>query len=173
MIQIFNIQWRNISDNLIPWFWRNVKLFRSGAVNELWLLEYVFCVLSAFQSLTNRLYEFAFDIDRRLLYTGQVTPFEMCLNDYFDNLQRRITISDAYETFTLYLESEPDPNPLTIYLEGEPNPDPLTIFLLAEKYGEFDFYVNIPSGMTYNYNRMVQIINRYRIAGMRFDIVTV
>ena len=172
-IDIFNIKWRNISDNLIPWFWRDVKLFIETAVNEKWLLEYAYSIMNSFEYITNNLFELAYDLNQRLLYNGQVAVLEFALNDYFDSALKRIYISDAYISLTLYLESEPDPNPLTVYLEGEPNPDPITMFLLAEKYSEFDFYVNVPAGLTYNHNRMVQIINRYRVAGMRYDILTV
>lgn len=134
MIAIFNIIWRNISDNLVPWFWRDIRNFRENAINYNWFKEYVYAVLSSIQTLTDRLYSLAYELDLRLRYTGQVAVLEFCLNDYFDNTLRRITITDG-----------------TTY----------------------DFDVNVPTGLSYSTDRMIQIIDRYRTAGKTYTIVTV
>lgn len=173
MIEIFNITWRNVSDNLTPWFWRVITLFRPKTTEPLWLVEYVFCIVNALTNLTNRLFELAFDLDRKNKYNGQVTILEFCLNDYFDSLLKRIYISDSVAAFfNLYLQSETDPSPFSLYLQGEINPAPLELYTGLERSGEFDFDVNVPSGLSFNVNRMRQIINRYRSAGMRYDITT-
>ena len=135
MIDIFNIIWRNVNDNLIPWFWRDIRVFRENAKNYLWLAEFSYCVLISIENLTDRLYQLAFELDLRLRYTGQVAILEFCLNDYFDNTQRRITVTDAT--------------------------------------GAYNFFVNVPTGLSYNTDRMVQIIDRYRTAGKTYNIVTV
>ena len=134
MIQIFNIFWRNVNDNLIPFFWRDIRIFRTDAKNYTWLIEYTYCILISIQTLSDKLYQLVFDLDLRLRYTGQVAVLEFCLNDYFDNTLRRITITDGVS---------------------------------------YDFLVNVPLGLSYNTDRMVQIVNRYKTAGKTYNIVTV
>lgn len=174
MIEIFNITWRNVNDNLIPWFWRNITYFKASAVNQTWLKEYLFSILIALQNLTNRLFEFAFESQNLLIYNGQVTILAFCLNDYFDAVLRRIYITDVTAFyFELYLQGESIIIPFSLYLQGEIDPAPFDMYLSIEVTGDFDFFVAVPAGLAYDIDRMKQIINTYRGAGKRYSIITV
>lgn len=174
MIKIYNIVWRNISDNLIVWFWRNIKYFNNLAIDETWLKEYIFCVVTPLQKITNDLFELAFNAKNYLIYNGQVTILEFTLNDYFDSAPRRIKITDVNALyFELYLQGEPITEPFTVYLQGEIDPAPFDIYLGGDVTGDFDFFVETPTGLAFDQSRMEQIINTYRTAGKRYSIITV
>ena len=173
-IEIINITWRNVSDNLIPYFWRDISLFRPLAKFPTWLKEYVYCTVLPLEDLTNRLFEIAFDIEQWLTYKGQVMTLEFCLNDYFDSSFRRIFIDDDFSIaasyLDLYLAGEVNPNPFDIYQAGEPDPAPK--FLNFIKAALYDFYVNVPAGLSFDQPRLEQIVNRYRVGGMRWLLRT-
>ena len=173
MIDIYNINWRNVSDNLIPWFWRNVVNFVSTAKNALWLPEYAYSVMFSFQNLTNRLYVLAFNIDNNLKYSGLVAVLEICLNDYFDSLLRRIKINDVdIYNFEAYILSGSTDTYQTWLLTNK-NTAPFDSYLTGSVTSDYDFFVEMPSGLSYEYNRLVQIVNRYRAGGKRFAVITV
>ncbi len=97
---------------------------------------------------------------------------EICLNDYFDSADRRIFLSDDFtltsDYFTLFFAGEPNPFPIDVYLVGEVDPTPLTFYV--PRGGATDFYINVPTVLSYNLQRFLQIVNTYKLAGMRYII---
>lgn len=168
---IFNIKWLNITENILPYFWRNISLFGTTTAPT-WLKNYVYCILFSIENLTNRLFEIVLETVRRLKYDGQLLVLETALNDYFDNLTREIYISEDFTNFEteFYKYNEPYVFSLDLYTEDETNPAPWNLYKSGESYDNYDFYVNTPVGLSFNQLRMEQIIDRYKMAGKRYLI---
>lgn len=176
-IDIFNITWINIADNLLPWYWRDLEFFSPGVDNRLWLRDYVRSIMGSIEDLTDRLFELAFNINTKITRTGQFAVLEISLNDDFDATSRRIYLSDAgglsNYNYDFYKQGETDPTPQSFYKQGEVDPAPKTFFTGIETAGEFDFHVNVPVAVSFDLARMRSVVDTYRQAGKLYDIVTV
>ena len=174
-INFFNISWINIADNLIPWYWRDLEQFSPGISNRFWLRDYIRSALLSIEDLTNRLFELAFNIDKKIKRTGQVGVMEIALNEDFDIVLKRIFLSDAWGAgnynYDFYLQGETDPTPQSFYKQGEVDPDPKIFFTGVERAGEFDFYVNLPIGLSLDFDRFNSVIDTYKNAGKSYDII--
>ena len=106
-INIFNITWVNISDNLIAWYLRDLENFVPGIEKRYWLRDYIRAINQPIEDLTNRLFENAFNNQKKYFRTGQHQVLEITLNDEFDSALRRIYITDAFGlsnyNYSLYL----------------------------------------------------------------------
>jgi hypothetical protein len=174
-IQIFNITWINVSDNLIAWYWRDLEIYDPGNENRFWLRDYVRAILGSIENLTNRLFETAFNINKKVTRTGQNAVLEITLNDEFDSVTRQIFLSDAEGltnfNYDFYQQGETDPTPQSFYLEGEVDPAPKTFFTGGESAGALDFHVNIPNTISVNVPRVQAIVNTYKPSGKRYDLI--
>lgn len=175
MIQIFNITWINVSDNLIAWYWRNLEYYDPGNENPLWLRDYMRAILGSIENLTNRLFENAFNNQKKYFRSGQKEVLEISLNTDFDSVARRIYITDAFGlsnyNYDFYLQGETDPTPMSFYLQGEVDPAPKTFYTGVESPGEFDFYVNIPSAVSIDVPRFRGVVDSYKTLGKKYDLV--
>ncbi|MCK5641781.1 MAG: hypothetical protein KAJ19_13345 [Gammaproteobacteria bacterium] len=175
--EIYNITWVNISDNLMAWYLRNLLAYDPDNENPTWLLHYQRVIMEAFQLLTNRLFETAFNINIKIKRTGQHGVLEITINDEFDFTLRRIYITDAYGAtnynYDFYKQGEVDPTPQSFYKQGEVDPAPKTFFTGGESAGEFDFYINIPAAVSYDQARLQGVVNTYKTSGKRYDLVTI
>ena len=133
--------------------------------------------MEAFQNLTNRLFETAFNIDKKIKRTGQHGVLEITINDEFDFTLRRIYLSDAFGfanyNYDFYKQGEVDPSPQSFYKQGEVDPSPKIFFTGFESAGEFDFYINIPAAVSYDNARLHGVVNTYKASGKRYDIITI
>jgi hypothetical protein len=174
-IQIFNITWVNISDNLLPWYWRDLSAYDPDNTNPFWMRNWMRCIMEAIEDLTNQLFENAFNNQKKYYRTGQHGVLEIVLNSDFDSVSRRIYLSNAFGlsnyNYSLYLQGETNPNPLDFYKQGEVDPSPKTFFTGAESAGEFDFIVNIPSALSIDIPRFRGVVDSYRTLGKRYDII--
>lgn len=127
-------------------------------------LEYLYDLLIAFVSKTNL----------EASITGQVIYLEHILNHVFDAVNERIYISDGDglgETYH-YFESE-EVEGVYLYNEAESDPSPTYYYNQAENNAsDTDFIVNVPSVLVYDSVLMNYYINRYRLAGKRYEIQT-
>ena len=176
-INIFNITWVNMSDNLMAWYLRNLAVYEPTTVNPTWLLWWQRAIMEALQPLTNKLFETAFNIDKKIKRTGQHGVLEITINDEFDFTLRRIYLSDAFGAgnynYDFYKQGDVDPTPQSFYKQGEVDPVPKTFFTGIESAGEFDFNINIPAAVSYDHDRLHGVVNTYKTSGKRYDILTV
>ena len=174
-IQIFNITWLNVSDNLLPWYWRNIDFYDQGNENPFWLRDWCRSTLIPIENLTNRLFELAFNIQHKTNRTGQHGVLEIVLNDDFDAAVRRIFLSDAAGpgnyNYDFYKQGETDPTPQSFYKQGEVDPTPKTFFTGIESAGEFDFFVNFPVAVSVDEPRLRGVVDTYRPSGKRYDVL--
>ena len=174
-IQIFNVTWLNVSDNLLPWYWRDLSAFEVGNTNPYWFRNYMRAIMEAIEDLTNRLFATAFNIQKKTNRTGQHGVLEISLNDDFDSALRRIFLADAYGAlnynYDFYKQGETDPSPQSFYKQGEIDPSPKIFFTGAESAGEFDFYINIPSALSVDVPRLRSVVDTYKQSGKRYDII--
>lgn len=101
-----------------------------------------------------------------LNHNSQVCYLRKILNDEFDDLQRRITITDGqlYERQYLYTIGEKKPKYFgKIYLRQ------------SSDYADtgIDFFVNLPKEININQNqyKLEASINRYRLASKRYKVI--
>lgn len=113
-----------------------------------------------------------------LAHNSQIVYLEAALNDVFDPISRGIFIEDGPYEDPLFTYLIPEERPLWIGLSSEAGtvayPVPMALFTDAETslLGNA-FIVNVPSGVTFDADRMKALINRYRLAGRSiYQIVT-
>jgi hypothetical protein len=105
----------------------------------------------------------------RLYITPQVVYMEKLLNDRYDISGRRIRIKDALVYDAEYLYQEQELKPVYIYKEEENKP----VYLFTDDEigsDSVDFFVLVPSDLTFNENEMTALIDNYKLAGKRYKI---
>lgn len=105
----------------------------------------------------------------RLYITPQVVYMEKLLNDRYDISGRRIRIKDALVYDAEYLYQEQELKPVYIYREEENKP----VYLFTDDEigsDSVDFFVLVPSDLTFNENEMTALIDNYKLAGKRYKI---
>ena len=107
----------------------------------------------------------------RLSITPQVCYLEKMLNDRYDATSRRIYISDFSQMPDVNLFLEEENRPLYIFLEEENMPVYLGTIAEREAGGETDFVVNVPFSIVYNEKEMHALLDDYKLAGKRYEIV--
>lgn len=160
---MFNIDFAKLVKDLLPWFHRR-------PVMEAWLKALIAPVATLYtaflQERTKRLYEAS--------YNGQVAELEYVLNDYYYSspTTRDIYIEDyvGYEDTFLYNKAE-NLEDTFIYNSAEAEPETF-IFNADEGGGGPDFIVWVPVALVFDENYMRSLINKYKIAGPQYQIVT-
>jgi len=105
-----------------------------------------------------------------LFITPQVCYLEKMLNDRYDSAERRIYITDSTPVTPVYIYLEEEQKPVYIYTEEEQKP--VYIYTEAEiNAGRADFIVNVPASVSYNDREMQALLDRYKLAGKRYEIV--
>jgi len=104
-----------------------------------------------------------------LSITPQVCYLEKALNDRFDLSDRRIYISDGVFYERLYIYTRAENKPIYIYNRSENKP----VYLNTRKEtgsDNYDFIVNVPSGLKYNKAEMIAFVEMYKLASKLFTI---
>lgn len=106
----------------------------------------------------------------QLSHTSQVWSIEAVLNNAFDPVERRIYLQDAggYEVILLFPDS--DQNPLLLS-----NDATAAVIIQSDSGyggGAFDFVVVTPYQFTEtDLYRLKALVNYYKLAGKRYDII--
>lgn len=172
MANIFNIDFSNVGENLIPHFWR-----KKANGEEAAQVAFVRSVLAPVQDVSDDLLALQQSTKEFLDYNGQHQVLEEYLNDLYDLTLRRIFITEndiasGRLFLDLYLQSETDPSPTSVYLQPETNPGPITLYEQSESPSIYNFTVNIPVAISFDTDRITAQIKNYAIAGKTFNIVT-
>ncbi len=106
----------------------------------------------------------------RLAHNSQVVYLEMALNDTFDNIGRRIYITDGPFRDPLYTYLQPEEKPVWLGLISEAGtttyPDPEVLYTDGETaIMGIGFIVRIPAAITFNMARLRAMVDLYRLAG--------
>ena len=104
-----------------------------------------------------------------LSHNGQCCYLQAALNDLFDNALRRIYISNGNSIVPSWwaLDSENKPEWWALDSEDEPAWWPLD-----SELSNLGFTVNVPSALTFSNAQMVALVNKYKLPGTVYRIVT-
>lgn len=157
----YDINVKRLALLLLPTFWRR-SVFAAM----------VYAAVSPLQRLHTLFVQWKVDTQYRVEKNGQVCHLRAVLNDLFDPIDRRITITDNVENvghITLYHRDADQSVRLPMRGSGR------AVILNRRGYGGingYDFWVNIPVTL---YGRMdlaqvTGVVNTYKLASKRFSI---
>lgn len=132
----------------------------------------VYAVISPLNYIHTRFVLYQKDKDYRLIHNGQVCYLRTVLNDMFDPVARRITITDdAENSIGLILYEREEQKSVLIPERGT------TAGMVVNRRGfggvdGFDFWINIPFVLQdeLNIKRLNAIVNSYKLASKRYQI---
>lgn len=139
------------------------------------LLNWLKALVSPISSLYNAWKLYYSDVAIRLSITSQVCSIEGYLNDIFDPVQRRITITDTLNDTVILIHKDEANLPLKLYIAYSAGIDNNLITVISDdsNYGNsgYDFNVKIPFLLNINQEfRLKSIIDTYKLAGKRYKI---
>lgn len=102
-------------------------------------------------------------------HNSQVCYLRKVLNDEFDRALRRIIITDGLNLDAFYIYTEGEGKPQWLHTESENNP--IYLHPSSAYAGAVDFYVVVPSDLIFDENKMRALIDFYRLASKRYEIV--
>ena len=171
---MIKISWNKLVQRLLPWL-DNRPFWVSWLAALCAPVVYLYGLLQA-------QYTFIFNI---ITYNGQVIVLSKLLNDTFDNIERRIYITNDglfYKTVPIFTDTEGQPYP-SLYSDAEMVPatdntgasvNELILYTTPDLALQYDFTVWIPAA-TLSGAQLVQlnaIVNYYKIAGKRYTLKT-
>lgn len=135
------------------------------------LINFIIVLISQLEMMKTEFYAFFDKKKEELNFTGQVIYLEHLLNKEFDPMLKRIYINDLEQLPELYLFNYEESNEIT-YLnnqsEGEP---PIYLFNQSEYDLDNDFTIYMPNGLVFDETYLKGLVNQYKTASKRFNIV--
>jgi len=168
----YNIDVEDIYLKLVPYFWKVVP--ETGAERTKWI-AYLEVLAESLENTQSSLFDLCVALKDFLDVTGQHLSLENYLNNVYDNLLRRIYITenDAGAPESWFLEGETDPNNKVWYLQGESDPTQKNWFLQSEIIGQtFNFTIHIPVLVVFDETLLRGLLDNYVIAGKTYTILT-
>lgn len=157
----YDVNFKRLALLLLPTFWRKPLL-----------ATILYAVVSPLSYLHTRFILFRQDSNYRLTHNGQVCYLRAVLNDTFDPIARRVTITETNDNIgniTLYHRSEDKSKILPQRNSGK------VMIINRRGFGGingFDFWINLPFALygTIDITRAKAIVNTYKLASKRFSI---
>jgi hypothetical protein len=113
------------------------------------------------------------EIKYNMIFNELTIYIEHYLNDQHDNIDRGIYIEDVEQDELLYIFNEIEGNELVyIFNNGEPGGEDLWLFNSEEIDNLIDFIVYVPAALTYDENLLKFNIEKYKLPGMSYQILT-
>lgn len=157
----YNVNFKRLALLMLPTFWRKPLI-----------ATMTYAAVSPLGYLHTRFMKFRNDNNYRLTHNGQVCYLRAVLNDMFDPLERRITVTDNADNIgnvTLYRRELGKAMLLSRRGSGK--------FTIINRRGfgginSFDFLVNIPQSLmqSIDISRVRAIVCTYKLASKRFAI---
>lgn len=171
MAGIYNIDWQNVGRNLTFWRWRKTTDDQDAKLSA-----NVRSVMASFQVLGDKLNTLDDETVDFLQYTGQHKVLEEFLNDKYDEVQRRIYITEndieQLDPIKIGLSGETVPQDIEIGLSGESVLVPIKIGLSGEILLDNNFTIHIPISVIYDDPTIRSQLSNYVLAGKQYNIVT-
>lgn len=128
-------------------------------------------VVSLYNEFTVNCTSYLYEVN----HDSRVFSIEAVLNDQFDNVDRRIYITDGLNKNRIYLFTREEAKPVYLYKRSENKP--VYLFNRAD-YSDTgaDFIVWVPTAVVLNAQDMIllnSLVNKYRLASKRFSVYTV
>lgn len=157
----YEVNFKRFALLLLPTFWRKPIL-----------ATIAYAMVSPLSYLHTRFILFRRESNYRLTHNGQVCYLRAVLNDQFDPIERRITITETAGNMgilMLYEREEEKGQLLPIRESGR------SVIVNRRGFGginAFDFWVNIPGVLydTVDVTRLKAIVSTYKLASKRFSI---
>lgn len=168
----YNINVETLFLSLVPPSW--LTDYETDLEKEIWV-AYLRSVASGLDNYQTVLYSKCLELKTFLTPTGQHLSLVEYLNDLYDAILRRITITEndiPAVAEIWYLQGETDPQPKSWYEQGEVDPVPKTWYLRIETDVKQHFTINIPVSITYVEEVLRGQVNPYVVNGYNYNIVT-
>lgn len=153
------VQFCKLSQLLTPTFLRNARM-------KAWTCLLVFPIQQLYNRWANNRRENLYTLE----HNSQVCYLRKVLNDRFDAKLRRIIITDGQSLDQLYIYTEGEEKPLFLHGESE-GQTPVFLHPAAAYAGGADFYVIVPFDLNYNELAMRALVDFYRLASKRYEII--
>lgn len=134
-------------------------------------VKYMEVAMNPLNDVQTLFYAFFDEVKYDLQFDGRVIYLERLLNDLFDPTNRDIYISDAPVVEQLYLFNQIEDNEPTILSNVIEDMPPVYVYNSSEA-AAYDFYINIPVGVTFNADLIAAKMAMYVHAGKRYKIKT-
>ena len=137
------------------------------------ILAEVDAFLSPLNNLYNRFQALVSEANFYLSYNGQQVSVEWLLNDVWPAAGGGIYIETVNSTIQpTFLSNVEDQQP-PLYVSNIEDQQPALYLLNLEDYNtQYDFIVWVPAALVFDQAKMMNLINRYRLAGMRYTTQT-
>lgn len=138
------------------------------------LIDFVYSAVSPVASLHQQFKTFMAETKYKLSHNGQHCHLRGMLNDAFDPIQRRITLSDVagnHEPFLLYWRSENKAKRIYRRDQGK------EMILNRRGFGgtdSFDFVINVPNELNLSADditRLKALTDTYKLVSKRYQII--
>lgn len=136
-------------------------------------LLWLFCLFTPFASLKNAFLDFIAITRYEASLTGQTTILQMALNNLFDNISRRIFITNrTREGVFIYNKSESQA-PDYVYNQAENHFPRYFVRNRAEAsgYNIATFRVNVPAVLGLTEAKIRAYVDKYKIAGVVYEVI--
>ena len=137
------------------------------------MLAYLTAAFTSLNTVQTTFYSYFEEVKYSLIFNGQVIMLEHLLNDTFDPEDRQIYIDDATQNPNVYVFNVSEENEDLFLFNTSEAADPLYLMNQSEYETDVDFIVYVPTGLSYDPILMNFLINKYRCAGKRFEIVEI
>lgn len=136
-------------------------------------IAYIKALISPIMWLYGRFRLYMEDVSYRTSITPQVCYLQKVLNDTFDLSHRRIQILDTPGITALLIHLEESNLPVITHQQGSGHDAEIPIIHDESSYdGIYDFVVTMPFQLDVNgHNRLVTILNTYKLAGKVYQII--
>lgn len=156
----YEVNFKRFALLLLPTFWRKPIL-----------ATIAYAIVSPLGYLHTRFILFRRESNYRLTHNGQVCYLRAAINDTFDPIERRITVTEEAESVGILIihEREEEKPQLLPCRTGK------AIIINRRGFGgtnTTDFWVNIPFALyeTVDITRLKAIVGSYKLASKRFSI---
>lgn len=171
MAGIYDIKWNNVGRNIMFWRWRRTK-----AGDKSKMMGLVDSVMSSFQVLGDKLNTLDDETNDFLKYTGQHKVLEEFLNDKYDEIQRRIYITENnianLDPVAMGISSDTIDQPVVMGITGDVVAVPVSMALSTESLVDNNFTVYFPLAVIYDESTVRYQLNNYVLAGKSYNITT-
>lgn len=137
-------------------------------------IAWMYCLLKEVELIHSEFITFIASIRNQLSYNGQIISLEDLLNTFYPaasgNIQIINTITDNVPVFI----NEAAESSTSVYVnqkDESPSTD-IFIFSASEFNVPYDFTIKVPDTLVFDNNQMRALVNKFKLSGKRFNIIT-
>jgi len=136
-------------------------------------IYYLKSIMGGLQYLNDLFYSYISNKKEELKYNGQIINLQKRLNDVFDDTLRRIYIVNVSTIPIQYLYRVSEFQNDFVYRISESAKNSFIVGRISELTSDnYDFIVYVPLSLSYNVERMIAVVNRYKLSDKTFTRLT-